>query len=365
MIEITLTENSSCQISPNQPSFTIGKLGMNSDDFDVLIGENTPINWEVFEDIDSIKWFVYHGNDLGFISLSEKRKISHFTWYPTKHLTVNFSKSQIRGLTIESKNLLTLVLGQNIFELSLFGELNNYAISGIPFQQHLTLGPKTTNTLESYQIPSFTVLQGCCSLTILNQADKQAIDLDFLNHYKAISSLNIHGNCTNWKVLKKFDDLNTLGLRFIPDLSDFPTLSNFPNLKTCIGYKIEENSGNELLEETESISQINPDGFYKISDLRKSEWLIHHAQSPFLWWKSGMEEFALNKYQIALKSLKISKTENEVVNALRAFLNPFKGLDYIKTSQQDDLFYATEKLLKETSIHISKSRLKELFEAVF
>jgi hypothetical protein len=79
-ISLTSTNSHTVKIPAGQGSFSIGIVGMDKKKFDVLVEENLPINWNVFNDFytphgkqnaekypygDWPRFFYYFGNDIG------------------------------------------------------------------------------------------------------------------------------------------------------------------------------------------------------------------------------------------------------------------------------------------------------------
>ena len=158
IISLTGDKSHAIKIPLAQGSFAIGLNNMDAKNFDVLVSDDLPINWDCFntfytgsgEDKKELypngnwpRFFYYSGNDDGFVKWSQKRKIEDFTWSPQKAISVDFSKSNINSLHINVEtDKINLQLGSHSY-FSISGNVENVKISKAGKNKHLIVLPKS------------------------------------------------------------------------------------------------------------------------------------------------------------------------------------------------------------------------------
>jgi len=272
-IQLSLTKENSHTISIplGQGSLAIGTIGMNKKHFDVLVEENAPINWDTFNTCftsagrekkehypygDWPRFIYYSGNDLGFIKWTAKRKTEDFSWTPQKSIIADFTKVNIRNLSIiQSKSIkIGLKLGKNITSFSISGNLENIDILLNEGINSLSVYPDVSKN-EIYQLPKFDKLKDITSLSISIKPLDNPIDCRSLLQFKNLTSLSLSGNFTNLDCLKDFEKIERLAIRYAPNLENFPKLDSWKKLNHFIGWNIEETKGKQLRKELNNLSK--------------------------------------------------------------------------------------------------------------
>ena len=77
----------------------------------------------------------------------------------------------------------------------------------------------------------------------------QALDCRSLLQFPELTGLHLSGSLVHLESLAKLKKLQSLQLRFVPDLTDLPKLASWRDLKGFLGWNIEETAGKALRAE--------------------------------------------------------------------------------------------------------------------
>ncbi|GAA3519348.1 hypothetical protein GCM10022393_36920 [Aquimarina addita] len=362
-IELSLTGHNSHKISIplGQGSLSIGTIGMDTKKFDVLVEENLPINWDTFSS-DRPRFFYYYGNDQGFIKWTEKRKTEDFTWVPQEDVSVDFTNSHIRNLSIHSNDKhVQIKLGKNTLRLYLSGTIQYIDIQKIERNTSLIICP-TVSGYENYTLPLLKNLKDITNLAISMSPVGQALDCESLVQFKALKSLSLQGSLTNLHFLEKLEKLEKLALRYVPDLENLPALHTWKNLTSFIGWNIEETKGKVLRSELKKITKERTLEHASVSQLKKAIWFTTEYGIPFSAWPDKEAKKAVKVYKATLKMLKKSKTEKEVKSLLTDFTKVFNDFAQIETTEREDIGEAIHQLRQVPAIDIDEELASKWFD---
>lgn len=382
-IYISLTGENSHKITipPGQGSFSIGTKLVSNGKYDVWVDSNAPINWNVFNEMytphgkqhtdvfpygDWPRFLYYSGNDSSFIQWSEKRKIERMHWSPLATIKADFSKANIYELSVHvSSHPIELTLGGGIQKLFLSGNLENITVNtSTPLLLlHLAPQPEPAHTL--YRLPEFSDLSKVVdSIYADNAITGPAMDCNSLLQFKNAKSLNMSGNITNIQALAVLTDLETLGLRTIPDLTGMPTLATWTKLNSFIGWNIEETLGKVLQQELKAILKEKQMAYSSVSKLRKKVWFKTEYGIPFTNWDSKNAKTATKAYKTALKEISKAKSEQQVKQAIVKLIELINTLPNIETVEREDTGTAVEQLVESSPLNLPQELAAKWFDEI-
>ncbi|WP_335968139.1 hypothetical protein [Acinetobacter bereziniae] len=330
-ISLTGMDSHQIKIPAGQGSFSIGRIGMDKKKFDVLVGENAVIDWDVFNTFytphgqqnahlhpygDWPRFFYYWGNDTSFVEWSKKRVIENFFWQPSRSLCLDLSDAQIRNLAIKSNDdLIKLTLDQSnnisLYSLHLSGKIELFEIKTKQEIHHIRIEPNTEKdqSVSAYHLPIITDLAKISSLDVIVKPIGQAFDCESLLQFPNLKNLNLTGNITNTACLKQLHQLERIGIRYAVNLEGFPALNTWENLSSFIAWNIDEKTGKTLNTQLKHLAKEKQLDYSSVSKLRSPIWFSTEYGIPFESWQSKNAKIAIKAYKSALK--KISKAQNE------------------------------------------------------
>lgn len=379
-ISLTSTDSHTVKIPAGQGSFSIGLVGMDKKKFDVLVEDDLPINWNSFDEFKTPaggnwpRFFYYFGNDIGFIEWSKKRPIEDFYWYPSKPLSIDLSNVQIRSFSIKTtESAIKLNLGNKNTDkqfslqlLNLSGNIQNFEIVSNNANPSIRINPTTQNgkTELPYKLPFLKKLGTITSLDITIEPLGQAFDCESLLQFPNLINLNLSGNVTNTSCLKDFKHLERLGIRYAPKLENFPPLNSWNNLKSFIGWNIDEITGKRLNTELKQLTKIRKLDYSSVSKLRSSTWFITEYGIPFTNWETKNAKIATKAYKLALKEITKAKTENEVKISIVKLVEIINKLPNIETVEREDTGTAIIQLIETAKFEISDETANSWFDEI-
>lgn len=247
-----------------------------------------------------------------------------------------------------------VLLGHKMRSLFLAGNLNNITIiiGSVPHLNFSLLGMKSED--KSYQLPVYSALKEATSVDIANEPTGQAFDCNSLLQFQDVTSLCLIGNMINLEALKELKHLERIGLHFLRDLSNMPSLKSWVNLESFIGNNIEETEGKIIKSELNNIMKVRELDYSSVSKLRKKIWFTTEYEIPFSNWEKKNEKIAVKAYKVCLKEVQKSDTEPEVKNAIFRFIERINQLHNIETSEREDVGTAVNQLIEASAVEISQ-----------
>ncbi|MGN7785082.1 hypothetical protein ACTJIJ_11165 [Niabella sp. 22666] len=248
--------------------------------------------------------------------------------------------------------------------MSLSGDIQQFEITAGHPDLHLIINPVTLKTKSAtpYQLPLFKSLATIKSLDIIVERLGQAFDCKSLLQFPQVTSLNLTGNMTNTYCLKELMHLERLGIRYAPNLEDFPALSTWCRLKSFIGWNIEELTGKRLNAELKVLSKQKELDYSSVSKLRSSIWFTTEYGIPFTNWEGEKSATAIKAYKSALKAINKAKTEAEVYDAIAGLVKFINTLANIETTEREDTGVAVGQLIEASSLNISREKANKWFD---
>lgn len=378
---ISLTGDNSHKISipRGQGSFSIGTKGISQGKYDVWVEKDRVINWDAFNELytgygqenkekfpygDWPRWFYYSGSDIGFIEWSAKRKIEEFHWSPQTDRSVDFTNADIFRLFIHTKDSkIQILTGEKTAFLTLSGTLENFDIKECDKIPCLAFCPDCPKEKMSYGLPVYKALEQTAYIDINNSPAKAAFDCASLLQFQDLRTLALKGNVTNLSALAELKKLESIELRYIPDLQGMPKLESLNSLKSFIGYNIEETAGKAFRAELSKLKKERAMAAYSsVTKLRKQIWFVTEYGIPFSGWEEKKEKIAARAYKSCFNKVKKSETEEEVHGAVIELIEKINRMEGIETTEREDVCAAIGQLMENTSLEISSEKWMGWFD---
>lgn len=388
-VSLTGTNSHQIKIPAGQGSFSIGRIGMDKKKFDVLVDENAVINWDAFNTFytphgqqnahlhpygDWPRFFYYWGNDQGFIEWAKKRVIEDFSWRPTQAICLDLSHTQIHNFSIKAdQHPITLVLshadGENkkgLYSLHLAGHIEYFEIITTAAYPHMRIEPTTYKDpmVSAYHLPVMKNLAAITSLDLTVKPLGQAFDCESLLQFPNLKNLNLTGNITNTASLKQLQQLERIGIRYAVNLEDFPALNTWENLRSFIGWNIDEKTGKRLNAELKHLAKEKQLDYSSVSKLRSSIWFTTEYGIPFENWESNNAKIAIKAYKSALKEISNAKTKQDVKGAIIELVEIINTLPNIETVEREDTGLAVLQLVEASTFDIDQETMNTWFDEI-
>jgi len=380
-LSLTSTNSHTVKIEAGQGSFSIGEAGMDKKKFDVLVEKELAINWNTFDAYTTPagshwpRFFYYYGNDIGFLEWSQNRAIEDFFWQPSNPVSIDLNAGQIGNLSVRSNTIpitITLPVRDDnkpfvLKSLNLSGDLENFEILSKNANPHIRFSPdvKRDKTVLPYRLPIFKALEKITWLDVVVEPLGQPLDCECLLQFPNLQGLNLTGNLSNVASLKKLEKLESLAIRYAPNLENFPSLNTWGNLRSFIGWNIDEITGKRLKTELKDLVKSRKDLEYcSVSKLRSSVWFTTEYGIPFTNWESKSAKIATKAYKTALQKIANGKTENEVKQALVELIETINKLPNIETVEREDTGIAIQQLIEASPVKIQRETANNWFDEV-
>lgn len=385
-ISLTDTDSHQIKIPAGQGSFSIGRIGMDKKKFDVLVGENAVIDWDVFNTFytphgqqnahlhpygDWPRFFYYWGNDTSFVEWSKKRVIENFFWHPSRSLCLDLSDAQIRNLAIKSNDdLIKLTLDQSnnisLYSLHLSGKIELFEIKTKQEIHHIRIEPNTEKdqSVSAYHLPIIPDLAKISSLDVIVKPIGQAFDCESLLQFPNLKNLNLTGNITNTACLKQLHQLERIGIRYAVNLEGFPALNTWENLSSFIAWNIDEKTGKTLNTQLKHLAKEKQLDYSSVSKLRSPIWFSTEYGIPFESWQSKNAKIAIKAYKSALKKISKAQNEQDVKESIIELIEMINTLPNIETVEREDTGVAVQQLVESSKFDINQEIVNVCFDKV-
>jgi hypothetical protein len=388
-ISLTDTNSHQIKIPAGQGSFSIGRIGMDKKKFDVLVDEDTKIDWNSFNMFYTPhgqqnahlypygnwpRFFYYWGNDIGFVEWSKKRAIEDFFWQPSRPLCLDLSCAQIHNFSVKNNEYpIKLILDQknignnfSIHSLHISGKIELFEIIMTQEIPHIRIEPTTAKdqTESAYRLPIIPDFEKITSLDLIVKPLGQALDCKSLLQFSHLKSLNLTGNIINTACLKQLNQLEHIGVRYAVNLEGFPALGTWENLVSFIGWNIDEKAGKKLNVELKQLAKEKQLGHSSVSKLRSPIWFTTEYGIPFENWESKNAKIATKAYKTALKEIIKAKTEQEVKLSIEQLIMLINTLPNIETSEREDTGIAIQQLIEASKVDIDQDKANTWFDEI-
>jgi hypothetical protein len=370
-ISLTGEKSHTVNLPAGQASLSIGTKGISEGKYDVWVEKGQQINWDAFNELytghgkknaeqypygDWPRHFYYSGVDDGFIAWSSYRRIEHFHWLPTDKTNVDLTQAQIHTLVIDVySNEIEIIIGEKLEALSLGGYLDNITIKKCIKIPLLHFRPLCSDSkTQTHYLPVYKAIEKATHASVSVPPIGQAFDCESLLQFSDLTDLQLRGNLTNIQALAELKHLKHIALRYVPDLTDMPSLTAWNNLRSFIGWNIEETAGKAIKAELNKLSKEKDMGLTDVSQLRKKIWFTTEYGIPFSAWENKYAKIATKAYKACLKEIKKAKAESEVHKAIVEFIESMNKLPNIETPEREDIATAVDQLVESSSLEISQ-----------
>jgi len=384
-IDLTGPRSHTLVMEPGVGSLSIGPAALGKK-VDLHVQPDERIHWGVFDPFAVPagypwpRWLYYMGGDSGFFAWARERPIEKMGWTPIlpADRTVDAGKSRINGLTInlsEPGGRLRLALPKResspYFRLSVMGDLARFSAEGdTPRSLALAprVSPRKSSGSGSYRLPDMGALHQVTALSLSGEPMAQPISLQCLTRFPNLKSLSLHGSFSDLEQLAGQRRLESLALRFMPDLGGLPALSVWPELNSFIAFNVEEAAGKRLRQQIKARAAVRPWAEHvSVSQLRKPEWWAAQYGRPFSGWPACLAKLANAAYDAALAALADARSLADAETALTAFAARFNTLKGIETPERDDLGEAVWQLSQSADaarLGVTQEMAQRWFDAV-
>lgn len=363
------------KIEAGQGSFALGPKGMPGvRKVDAVVDPGAAIDWSAFDDLTvpaGYPWprfFHYQGGDTGFAAWSRRRPIEDFSWRPVGTARLDLAGAQIGTLEIS--------LGDADLELSLDGraEVGTLAVEGDP--DRLTVagaGQEVPDLLfrlgrrgsaETLALPPQGGLAKARSVTVGVDPMGPAFDCASLLQFERLEILTLSGALTNLEQLSRLAGLQHLAIRFCPDLSGLPALTDFPKLTGFIAANVDKATGQGLKPQVDQLAASGRLTEYaNVSALRDAAWFATEYGAPFAWWPEKTGKKAGKAYKTAAAAVGKARSAAEVRTAVEAFVAAINALPGIETSEREDVGVAVDRLAGLAPAAVTPDQVQAWFDA--
>ncbi len=341
---------------PGVGSLTIGPASMGKR-ADLHVEPDARIDWRVLDAFGvgaGGNWpywprhLYYTGSDTSFLVWARDRPIEDMTWTPVlagDHV-IDASQARIHDLRLrldQPGGQLHLKLPEPLLfkspTLDLSGDLSRISVEG-DLRIDLILRPRTSRrrTDAPCRLPDLGAMKQATALTLYNEPLAQPISLDFLADFPNVRSVCLWGNFTDLDGLAQRPELTSLGMRYMPNLDGLPSLDTWPDLRSFIGFNVDETAGKALRQQVKARARKQPwIGHTSVTMLRKPEWWEKEYGRPFSGWPARQSKRANAAYDEAQAALAQAGSEADAQRAFTDFAAGFNGFKGIETTEREDI----------------------------
>lgn len=220
-----------------------------------------------------------------------------------------------------------------------------------------------------YVLPELGLLQQATSLSLHAAPLGQPISLQGIERFAALESLSLWGGFCDWDAPAALSGLDTLEIRFAPDLSGLPSLQTWPKLDRFIACNVEETAGKALKAQLKARAKLREwSDHVSVSQLRKPEWRQREYARPFAGWNGRSAKAANAAYDTALLALEAAAKSADVAAAkaaILAFASAFNRAKGIETSEREDIGEAVRQFSQfahVAALGVSEAQAQQWFD---
>lgn len=366
-LSLTKENSHKVKITAGQGRFSIGTKGVTTSKCDALVERGDTINWSVFNEFQvpaGGNWprvMEYHGDDTSFIQWSATREMEQLDWVPLDCIEADFSTADIGRLVITIDNPIRIILGKGVKAVFFIGNINNLVLENYEYLEALSFS-FANYTTSPLRLQTFKTTTHIKDISIYTKVKGQPFDCNSLSQFTNLTAISLSGNVCNLGELKQFEDLESLELRYMPNLEGIPTLASWSKLNYFIGWNIEEKGGKELKKQLTVLEKEKSFRYASVSNLKKSEWFITEFGIPFGSWIGKNNKVAVKAYKEALKTIKKAKTKEEIKEAIKILVEIINDLPNIETIEREDTGDAVMQLVSMGTISIDEEEASKWFD---
>ncbi|MFJ6533294.1 hypothetical protein [Microbacterium sp. NPDC091662] len=309
-------------------------------------------------------------------SWSEHRPIESLSYRATANVTTDLSRACIGALTLVSRGhrLDVALPSATVCErVSLVGDPVDFAVHAaadglvprLEFVLPVRPSPDGEPALAdgsqgSRRLPQLTELGGIQEISVSSSPLDVPFDVSSLLQFPGLEDLELAGACANWESLQGLS-LRGLALRFVPDLSAFPSLSCWPDLERIIVFNCDADASKVMRSQMKKLPPT--ERHRSVSHPRTRTWFLEEYGLPFDAWPTKSAGKATAAFKAAVKTVKAATSTADTVGAISAFTAAANSWPEIETSEREDLARAVILLTKLSSAPIPETQAVAIFDA--
>jgi len=326
----------------------LARLALGSGAADLHVDPDDAIDWTAFDPFATpagSAWprhLDYRGNDSGFFAWARRRPIENMSWRPVfgDARRVDAAGAGIHSLFLKLDELtgsLHLTL-PDTFMLSIAGDLERLTTEGSLPTTLAVLPALGRGTDGAVTLPDLGPLAHVQSVILSGKPLARPISLRSLAVFREITTLSLWGSFTDWDALAELSALETLEIRYVPDLEGMPSLDTWPRLESFIAFNIDAGAGKRLRSQMRARAKTRPwEGYTSVVKLREPDWWQTEYGRPFSGWDSRRAKRANAAYDAAVAAIAEAGTVDDVRDAVVAFVEGFNAVPGIETTEREDL----------------------------
>lgn len=210
----------------------------------------------------------------------------------------------------------------------------------------------------------FAALAGIERIEIDAPVCGKPFDCESLLQFLALKSISLNGAVCNLRALSELEGLNSIQIRYCPDLSGFPPLSSWSGLNYFIAWNVERDAGKALKKELAALAKTREFEYAVVAQLRKKAWFESEFNIPFTNWEGKNGKAAIRAYKTALKAIKKVSCEREARAVIEELVDVINKLPNIETPEREDAYVAVCQIADNARFEIPQSKIQEWFDAV-
>jgi hypothetical protein len=339
---------------------------------DLVVAPDAQVDFRVFDRMRTPagslwpRWIAYEGNDASLFDWTRKRATEDVRFAPCRDMDLDLGDAKIARLALYPRaHRLRATLPRALRELHVAGDPSRVVFSrprGARGKLHVAGDPSRVvfsrprgaahELSVSFEgTPDFR-LAALGDLPHLARAKidrlsvtcevmgRQPFDCRSLVDCRDVRSLALRGGMRHLDALARLP-LESLELRFVPDLGGLPDLSAWPRLGHVIAWNVEE-AGGRALKKALAGRRAAPGRMLNVSQLRSRQWFVEEHGLPFAAWTAKKARAAGKAFKTAAALLRKARTKAAARAAITGFVEAINALPGSETTEREDAGSAVE-----------------------
>jgi hypothetical protein len=366
---------------PGVGSLVVGPAGQQAD---LHVDPDAAIDWSVLDGLTTPagdrwpRYLTYTGDDASVFEWTRERPTEGLRVEPLRDADWDASGAQVRELTVISTGprvRIRLPPPAVLRHLTLHGDPASFEIvahpGGLPATVALVLPAHPTEDRMpapasgvggSRALPPLPALAGVTALAVYGKPTDLPVDCRSLGQFCALRRLDLRGAICHPAALAALP-LDTLELRYVPDLDGLPTVDSWPALSSLIGWNIDEAGGKRLRSQLRALPPERMSSHCSVGKLRSRRWFVEEYGLPFSAWAARTAKPATKAFKVAAAAVAGAREPGDVRQAITGFVGAVNGLPGIETSERDDVATAVTLLAALSAVPVGRPQALAWFEA--
>ena len=206
------------------------------------------------------------------------------------------------------------------------------------------------------------------ALAIEHDVMGEPFDCRSLAALSHLRHLRVHGPVGHLDALAEVP-LESLELRFVPDLAGLPAFEVWPHLTRFIAWNVDERAGKALRSRARARAKVLAaegvdEPFFSVSKLRSPRWFREEHGLPFAAWPAKSAKTATRAYREASRALDAATDSADARAAVTHFVDRLNALPDVMTSEREDAARAIVFLAETHPTHLDVDVALAWFDAV-